>query len=412
MRAINGDKAFPFLRECVELTSQSFFFVLEEKIINSKELSIIMINIDNKSELEKRHGYISMESIKEELSCFLRFKALSLFESGDVYFSALGDSRFLILAEKTVSEIKLKSLQKLALIHDYIPKRQNLDGSVRLSLGYRVRSEESNECLDNIVNSVKQSMRSNSVHGNKSNICYLDILQSIESDEIELWYQPKFILSSNTLFGYEALARWRKNGVIIPPDEFLASLQAYSLTEKFNKHVIHLAFKKCREFINKGHDLVVSLNLDAEALSQPTTMDAIYEAKKEFDIPKGRIVIEITEGVVIDKMSPKIEVLKNLREQGFLIAIDDFGTGASNIEYFTYFPADIVKLDKMFFTHWEDPAMLGMIKATVNMAKKNNMLVVIEGIETKVQLKLAKSMGCNVGQGFLLGKPRLCTLSS
>ena len=152
--------------------------------------------------------------------------------------------------------------------------------------------------------------------------------------------------------------------------------------------------------------LRVSVNLSALQLRQPNLVDVVKNALQDSGLPGDNLDLEVTESINIKDIPNLMDVLGQLRELGCHIAIDDFGTGQSSLDYIKRFPADRIKIDQTFVRNiGVDPADEAIVRATINMARNMDRVVVAEGVETEDHLRFLKEHGCHELQGYLFCRP-------
>ena len=156
-----------------------------------------------------------------------------------------------------------------------------------------------------------------------------------------------------------------------------------------------------------GREPIVSVNFVASQLQGPAAADKILSMIADAGVPASALCIEVTENVVLRRAGgPIVECLERLREAGVKVALDDFGTGYASLVHLRDLPADVLKIDRSFVAQLADDASSRVIvQAVVALASGLGKRVVAEGIETGVQLDLVKVLGCDYGQGYLLGRP-------
>ncbi|MDX6022414.1 EAL domain-containing protein [Scandinavium sp. V105_16] len=234
-----------------------------------------------------------------------------------------------------------------------------------------------------------------------------DLTQALERDQFELWYQPKYHARSKTIFGFEALLRWRHpaKGVLLP-EVFLATLEKTGLMISVGYWVIDQACMQLRHWGDQGHtDWGLSINLSAAQFEQHDIYDTICGALARHAVPPSRLTIELTESTALRNLDRSITILNDFNRIGITVSIDDFGTGYSNMLTLKNLPARELKIDKSFVRDIRDNSKNVKIVATIiDIAHSMNMNVVAEGIETQDQQQLLTSLGCGYLQGFLFAK--------
>lgn len=219
-----------------------------------------------------------------------------------------------------------------------------------------------------------------------------------------LHYQPICHLVSNECY-FEALVRLTNEQQLIYPLDIFTIIAHHRLEVEFDQKVLKQLLQDLRNQVLKPGQ-GVSVNLSGKTLLQPFLVD-LFEPFLPF-LTQHKIVIEITETVLIDHFNEVSVTLNKLRRQGFLIALDDFGSGYSSIRYLAHMPVDIIKFD-LSLTHSlnSDDKTKHIIEATANMIRQAGYELVMEGIETPLLLDLAKQAGATYIQGYLMGKPNI-----
>lgn len=234
-----------------------------------------------------------------------------------------------------------------------------------------------------------------------------DLTQALERGQFELWYQPKYHASSKTIFGFEALLRWRHpaKGILLP-EVFLPTLENTGLIIPVGYWVVDQACLQLRQWSDQGHpDWGLSINLSAAQFEQFDIYDTICSALARHAVPPSRLTIELTESTALRNLERSIDILNDFNRMGITVSIDDFGTGYSNMLTLKNLPARELKIDKSFVRDIRDNSKNVKIVATIiDIAHSMNMNVVAEGIETQDQQQLLTSLGCGYLQGFLFAR--------
>lgn len=231
--------------------------------------------------------------------------------------------------------------------------------------------------------------------------------QALNSGEFEVWYQPRFQLSSGQLVGAEALVRWRSPDLaLVPPAEFIPLAEDTGLIVPIGEWVLQAACKDCQAWQAGRPPLPVSVNLSARQFAQEDLLDKIGQLLDQSRLEPGLLELELTETLIMPNADETVQILRKLKDMGTKISIDDFGTGYSSLSYLQQFPIDILKIDQSFLqevreTHRES----ALVTAIISMAHNLKLQVVAEGVETEVQFAFLKKYGCDQVQGYLFGKP-------
>jgi diguanylate cyclase (GGDEF)-like protein/PAS domain S-box-containing protein len=227
---------------------------------------------------------------------------------------------------------------------------------------------------------------------------------ALANNELSVHYQPTIDLASGVVEGVEALLRWNHptRGSISPVD-FIPAAEAHGMIIPIGRFVL---MEACRAAVALQADheapLLMHVNLSPQQLHDPSIVDTVRLALNEAKLAPNLLVLEITEGVLLDD-PVAVQRLHQLHELGILIAIDDFGTGYTSISYLQNLPIQILKIDRSFVSGdaLADSERVAFLSAIVGLAKSLNLRSVAEGIEQSNQLVELRGLGCNAGQGFL-----------
>ncbi|HBG2027458.1 EAL domain-containing protein [Clostridioides difficile] len=235
-----------------------------------------------------------------------------------------------------------------------------------------------------------------------------DIKIALVKNQFEVYYQPKFSLVTGEMIGSEALIRWNhpEHG-FISPAVFIPIAEKSKLILKIGRFVFERVCNDLSEWKKQGKKIVpVSVNLSRVELYQPDIVKFINKTIQMYNLSSDFIEIEITETVAINELNILKNVLNELRKHGFSISMDDFGTGYSSISCLRDMSIDILKLDKSFLGGIEhDERSRNIAKSIVSLAKSLDLVVIIEGVESKEQAELMKQFGCDLVQGFYFARP-------
>jgi diguanylate cyclase (GGDEF)-like protein/PAS domain S-box-containing protein len=233
-----------------------------------------------------------------------------------------------------------------------------------------------------------------------------DLQRAIESDQLEVHYQPVVRLEQGEIYGVEALLRWRHpTRGLIQPDQFIPLAEETGLIIPIGRWVLQKACAKGAalwEQFPRQRGLTISVNLSVRQLQSETIVSDVKGALASSTLPPEALVLEITESVMLADAELAVQRLKDLKALGVRLAMDDFGTGYSSLSYLGSFPVDILKMDRSFLASRENDALAAAIIA---LGENLTLEVVAEGIEHPEQAASLQDLGCNLGQGFLFARP-------
>lgn len=224
---------------------------------------------------------------------------------------------------------------------------------------------------------------------------------AIDRNELVLNLQPKFRTDNSELAGCEALLRWKYLGNWIAPYEFIKIAENTGMILDIGDWVIG---ETCRILKNWADQAVpISVNVSGRQLGDVKFVSRIFAAVRNYNIDPGLIELEITETMLMENLDHCIERITKLRNAGFKISIDDFGTGYSSLAYLTRLPIDELKIDRSFVSGSQRSTVV--LNTIIAMGRALNLRVVAEGVETEEQREQLIDSGCDLLQGYLLGKP-------
>ncbi len=231
--------------------------------------------------------------------------------------------------------------------------------------------------------------------------------RALERGELVVYYQPEISLRSNDLVRNEALLRWNHPTLgLISPMKFIPIAEETGLIVPIGNWVLEEACRQTKRLCDAGFRAGVGVNVSSLQFSRPDFLDTVTEILQRTGLSPLLLELELTESVVMQGVDDVAAKIRELRTLGISVSIDDFGTGYSSLSYLQKLRIDNLKIDRSFIRDVpSDPDALALTKALVSLAHSLGMKVVIEGVETRQQLDAIRGIGCDMVQGFLLGRP-------
>ncbi len=231
--------------------------------------------------------------------------------------------------------------------------------------------------------------------------------KALERDELVLFYQPKIDVRTSQMVGAEALMRWRRDGKLIPPGDFIPLAEATGLINEMSLWAITQAARQVRDWQQKfGFDASIAVNLPSRLFERPDLVETIDGILKAEGVPPRCIELEITETGLMKDLQGVVPSLHKLNQLGVEISIDDFGTGYSSLAYLTSLPISELKIDRSFVRDLgSTPQSSAVISAVIALARSLGLRVIAEGVEQVSQMEVLYNLGCQICQGFLFARP-------
>ena len=231
--------------------------------------------------------------------------------------------------------------------------------------------------------------------------------KAIENGDLEVHLQPKVSLPQGAVHGFEALVRWRRDGQLVPPSEFINIAEESGLVVDVDHFVLRREVKLIADW-NKSHgtDFSVSVNLSALHFNSPRIGLWVEQSLWDAGLDSNLLTLEVTETTEMRDWKQAREILDDLKTTGCRIAIDDFGTGFSSLAYLRTMNAQELKIDRSLVQELEDSRDARLLLSSVMEIAQNLKLdVTIEGVETEEQAEIVHRLGARCVQGFLFGRP-------
>ena len=228
--------------------------------------------------------------------------------------------------------------------------------------------------------------------------------QAVIDDNLTLYFQPVVEISTNKIAYYEALVRLELDGKIIPPGEFIPSLEREGDIRLLDRQVI----KKAINYLANHPELhKISINLSAQGFCDERLLPLIKEKICQYQVDPTRIIFELTESASLNNISATQKMINNLSELGCAFSIDDFGTGFSTFSYLKQLPAESVKIDGSFIVDLAKNSVdYSLVKAIYEVATALGKKTVAEFVENEEILRILADLGVTYAQGYHLGKPQ------
>ncbi len=410
--------------ELTGLYNRNYFVkLLTEYLEKAKEeqciVSVLFIDIDDFRKINDGMGMVIGDEVVQQygqfLGSFSSDKCIVCHLNSDIYCIAIYDP----CGNRTVDYIH-KSIQQR--ISQGFILSNGMEVNLTVSIGVAEYPEAATNPLE-LINCAEIVMFKAKA-GGKASIQYFDapILQefmntiSIENklkdavinENFCLHYQPQYITNTGQLRGVEALIRWKDNdNHMISPSIFIPIAEKNGAIFPIGNWVIEESIKHYALWKRKyAYSMIMSINISSLQYKSKDFVPKLQQVLQKYDVLPSEIELEITESILIDDFEEIKEKLIMLKDYGVRISLDDFGTGYSSLSYLNGLPIDTLKIDKSFIDKvCTDESTRIITQYIVAMVSKLGYISVAEGVETSEQFDFMKQVGCDVIQGYLLGKP-------
>ena len=350
-----------------------------------------------------------------------RWKTISD-NSDSEYITRLNGDEFMLIIWGYDSETKLRNT--IYRYADALSKQLTVDGCdlyITASFGYAEYPTDADSAdslishADSAMNAIKKANSSDHILRYTSDIIRNEhileienkIRTALENETIYFNLQPQYNME-HKLRGFEALARMKNaDGSFISPGEFIPIAEKVGLIDKVDSMVFRKAAAFFSELIRKtGLDLILSLNASVRHIMKNGFIEEIRDLINNTGISPDQLEIEITESILIDSADKALECINELRGMGIKLAIDDFGTGYSSLSYLNKIPANLLKIDKSFIDRINSSeSSKQYVAAMISMGHIMGLDVISEGVEETEQIEALRSIGCDLIQGYIWGRP-------
>lgn len=233
-----------------------------------------------------------------------------------------------------------------------------------------------------------------------------EVREGLDRGEFVLHYQPVVDLRSRRVTGVEALVRWEHPDGLRMPDAFIPHAEQSGAIVPLGDWVLHEACRQGAAWTRSGLQLDVAVHFSARQITHPDVIAGLSEALRTTGMRAERLLVEVTESTLLEDTELAREAFAAIRALGARTAIDDFGTGYGSLLYLKRYPVSALKVDRQFVagigSRRDDEAIVASV---VSLARSVGAVCIAEGVETREQYTALRRMGCDLGQGYLLGRP-------
>jgi diguanylate cyclase (GGDEF)-like protein/PAS domain S-box-containing protein len=390
---------------------------------HGRPIAVLLLDLDKFKSVNDTFGHFTGDGLLRTIAARLE----SAVRVGDTV-ARVGGDEFAILLEDVEHETRVPGVVERLLEEVRVPLSvEGREVSLRCSIGIAMASPtaEVADTADEILRNADVAMyeakhAGGDTHRHFAAEMHARVLEQLElraelkaaidHDDLTLAYQPIVDLATDEIAGCEALLRWEhKERGMISPGVFIPVAEDSGLIVPLGRWVLAQACHDAVAFDRawpSQRRRRMSVNVSARQLQRPEIVDEVRDALRASGLDPRRLVLEITESMMIDDVELAIERLQSLRDLGVLVAIDDFGTGYSSLNYIRRLPINILKIDKSFIDSVDgDDEESKLTMAIIDLARVLGLRCVAEGVERPEQRDRLKELNCGYAQGFLLARP-------
>ncbi len=234
-----------------------------------------------------------------------------------------------------------------------------------------------------------------------------DLRRGLKEREFIAFFQPKVSFATGEVQSVEALVRWFRPGHgVVSPLSFIRQMELEGLVTPLTEALLTQTCGYLKAWEARGHSITASVNVSMLGLTDVSIADRLHDLVKESECDPKQIILEVTETEVMTNVAKVLNVLARLRLKGFGLSIDDFGTGYSSLQQLSSVPFTELKIDQSFVKDSPtQPRHRTIIETSLDLARKLKLKTVAEGVETRAEWDLLKSLGCEQGQGYFIARP-------
>ena len=408
-------------RRCLSTVLDAFFADYDAIAAQPPLLAFLFVDLNHFKEINDTFGHPAGDQILKQLGPRL---SACLRESD--LLVRLGGDEFVVVLLDADADYATSIAQRLTdvLAEPFIldTMRASINASIGASIGIALAPTDASDgagllrCADIAMFRAKSTGAPFAIYqpelDNQGNRLLLleELRTAIEEHQLVLHYQPQLDLRTGQIVAVEALLRWAHPRLgIVPPDKFLPFAEDAGLMGPITTLVLDDAITQCAAWRSAGNPVPVSVNISATNLLDPRFTDLVADLLQSHGVPAEDLVLEITETSVISEFDRSQRVIQELWDLGIIVSIDDFGAGFTSLAHLSSLAVKELKLDIEFIrrlTAKDNERDLDLVRATIDLGHALGLRIVAEGIEDHATLELLSDLGCDLGQGYFISKPK------
>ncbi|TWX49262.1 EAL domain-containing protein [Colwellia hornerae] len=385
----------------------------------NQSLAVVVIDIDNFKAVNDTYG----NDVGDQLLIALSKEMQGILRKEDTLARIGGDEFVIILSNLPDIKSSLSLITRLlnSAAQQFFINKLSIQVSASIGITFYPQAERIDP--DHLLRQADQAMFEAKLSG-KNRYHIFDtkeddlvrerfeqiqrLREALNTDEFVLYYQPKVNMRTGEVVGAEALIRWEhpEKG-LVPPNEFLPIMEGHALSISLGEWVIRSALKQIEHWQSLGIHIPISVNISALQLLSSNFFEQFEKILLEFpNVKPSFLEIEILETSGLEDLPKASKVINRCREFGVHFALDDFGTGYSSLSYLKKLALTYIKIDQSFVRDMlDDPNDLAIIEGVISLSDAFRMQVIAEGVETLEHGRILLQLGCELAQGYVIGRP-------
>ncbi len=384
-------------------------------------VALLLIDLDGFKSINDTNGHAAGDAILEHVSDMLRLTS----DKYDGFASRLGGDEFSVFVQTDdltlLKCICAEAIDRISQPIVFEGEKLQVEASIGLAMNTQI-STQMDMNVDSLSRVADFALYASKSNGKRQFTVYDEALEqqflkrramveelprAIADGSMEFFLQPKVDLATEQTYGFEALARWRRNDLIVPPHDFIATAEESGLITDIDYCVLRNATKAIADFnfINSTN-FSISINFSTIHFNSRKLIDVVEEALNSSGLAPELLIIEITETIEMQDWDQAKHIIAAIHKLGAKISIDDFGAGFSSLAYLRTTVANEIKIDRSLIEDIETSDISRfLLDAVLDIARNLDLEVTVEGIETRIQADIVSKMGANNAQGYLFGRP-------
>ncbi|MBS54690.1 MAG: hypothetical protein CMI03_18280 [Oceanospirillaceae bacterium] len=394
-------------------------WMLEQCRHRNCNFAVLLLDLDYFKEINDTLGHDAGDELLVKVATRLR----QMLPEKNIVARLGGDEfGFIITTDTSTEGLSALADKLLATVSKSVSIRQARDLRISASIGIS-RYPEDGATLEQLLKATEQAAYSAKHRGRNLHTFFTPVMQeeaknyamihqdlrhAVKENQLILHYQPIKDLASGKITQLEALVRWRhpQRG-LVPPDVFIPVAEKTGTIREIGEWVRAEALRLSARLHSMNLLIPIAVNVSTAEFYDHQLAEHIIEQEQASGLPRGNLMVEITESLLIRSQQETIQFLQKLQQAGIRVALDDFGTGYSSLSYLAAFPADKLKIDRSFIQNMtRDQRSMALVDAIINMGHSLHMRIIAEGVETCEDEEILRQKGCDLIQGYWLSKPR------